>query len=1611
MEANAYCSSPVIEQSILLEYCFFALQMEHQIDYSTSWNPFNRWDLLAEINVLAVANANANDNSSNEAFTTASSSISQWRIFSCSTKHESWGPLSDKYNDFTPCFLQGILFGLASVLMILVGSYQLVYLRNKRVKVANRVDWSFYVKLLLVAIQLVFQIALVVAYPLHQGGVIETSLVLNIISTVVALGIHYLEQFKSTIPNGVLLFYWLFQIILNLGRIVNLQLRHQFDLHFAILVVLVTINSFAILIIETVFPMKPINYAQRVKSVSPYDRANVFSRITFDWIGGLMKRGYIQFLTQKDLPPLPQSLKATNTTNEFDYYWSKQPAGKKSLFWAISKAFGGQFLLGGVFKAAQDCLAFIQPQLLRLLIKFVNDYSQSVKHGDPLPLTKGLLIAVAMFVVSIVQTACLHQYFQRAFDFGMKIKSSLTSTVYDKSLVLSNESKQESSTGDIVNLMSVDVQRLQDLLQNLQIVWSGPFQIIICLYSLHGLIGNSMWAGVAIMLIMIPLNATIARKQKKLQKSQMKYKDKRSRLINEILNNIKSLKLYGWEIPYLDRLNYVRNDLELRNLKRMGIFMATANFTWNLAPFLVSCSTFGVFVLTQKKSLSTDLVFPALSLFNLLSFPLAVVPMVITNIVEAQVAVGRLTKYLTSSELQDNAVVKLPPATELGQVAVSIKNGTFLWSKAKGEQNYKVALSNINLLAKKGQLDCIVGKVGSGKSSIIQAMLGDLYKLDGEVALHGKVAYVPQVPWIMNGTVKDNILFGHVYDAEFYNQVLKACALTVDLAILPKGDRTEVGEKGISLSGGQKARLSLARAVYARADVYLLDDPLSAVDEHVGRHLVDHVLGPLGLLKSKCKVLATNNIKVLSIADHLHMISGGRLIEQGTYDDIMKQENSKLKLLIEEFGKKKEDSPTPTPSTKKSDKSEDNGKTPDGNEVKDDINWEDLDSDCDMDIISLRRASEQPLLVNDEEQQVEVQEQEEEEEDEDTKARKEHIEQGKVKWEVYTEYAKACGPVNVIIFLGCIILSYLVNVSSTFWLEHWSEINTRYGYNPNVLKYLGIYFLLGIGYSLSSLIQNISLWILCTIQGSKKLHNVMAVSVMRAPMTFFETTPIGRILNRFSNDIYKIDEVIGRVFNMFFSNTVRVFITIVVISFSTWQFVFLILPLGVLYIYYQQYYLRTSRELRRLDSVSRSPIYANFQESLVGVSTIRAYGKEDRFKFLNQYRVDENMKAYNPAINANRWLAVRLEFLGSVIILGAAGLSILTLSSGRLTAGLVGLSVSYALQITQSLNWIVRMTVEVETNIVAVERCLEYSRLKSEAPEIIPDHRPPQSWPHDGEIKFEHYSTKYRPELDLVLKDINIDIKPREKIGIVGRTGAGKSSITLALFRIIEAFEGDINIDGIKTDTIGLYDLRHKLSIIPQDSQVFEGTIRSNLDPNDEYSDEQIWHALQLSHLKEHVEKMYAERDVEEEESNNNAATTDSPRDVAHEAEKDRVETPLDVKITEGGTNLSIGQRQLMCLGRVLLKLNYSNILVLDEATAAVDVETDQILQQTIRTEFKDKTIITIAHRLNTILDSDRILVLEKGQVAEFDKPLELLKNKDSLFYSLCKQGGFIEDE
>ncbi|EDO17723.1 hypothetical protein Kpol_1033p28 [Vanderwaltozyma polyspora DSM 70294] len=1511
---------------------------------------------------------------------------------------EGFGPIS-YYGDFTQCFIDGVLLNLSSLFMIIFGISEISrYLKNDHPGVKYRNNWLIISRLGLVLINIVIVSLASLSIPHNKTRDITviSQYTLSLLSLFVALGLHWVEYHRSKVANGVVLFYWLFETFGNLAKTVNFLIRYTYEDSFYfgrnvfIFTIFQTIISLSLLLLEAI-PKKPLMPYQIIqdhlskRKENPYDSANIFSRISFSWMTELMRTGYEKYLSESDLYKLPESFSSDRLAKAFNVHWENQVKHKSnpSLAWAMWSTFSSKLVLAAFLKAIHDVLAFTQPQLLRILIKFVNDYTESrggVKlpflgstgEGDTpheLPIIRGFMIAVAMFLVSFIQTSVLHQYFLNSFNTGMNIRSAMTSVLYQKALVLSNEASDLSSTGDVVNLMSVDVQRLQDLTQWCNIIWSGPFQIILCLFSLYKLLGHSMWVGVIVLIVMIPLNSYLMRIQKQLQKVQMKYKDERTRVINEILNNIKSLKLYAWEQPYKEKLEHVRNEKELKNLTRIGVFNAMTNFQFNLVPFLVSCSTFAVFVYIEDKPLTTDLVFPALTLFNLLTFPLAALPIVITAFIEASVSMSRLFSFMTNEELQTDAIQRLPPVKKQGDIAVNIgDNATFLW---KRKPEYKVALKNIEFQAKKGELACIVGKVGSGKSAFIQSILGDLFRVKGFATIHGNVAYVSQLPWIMNGTVKDNILFGHKYNQEFYEKTLRACALTIDLSILPDGDQTLVGEKGISLSGGQKARLSLARAVYARADVYLLDDPLAAVDEHVSKHLIQHVIGPNGLLHTKTRVLATNKISVLSIADNITLLDDGEIVQQGTYNEVTDNINSPLCKLISEYGNKNNvNSSTDTESTmtpKESSTSLNRENTvPVETELKELDKLNDLKF-LDDETGSLRRGSMSTLGSIDFN-------------DDQDNDRREHREQGKVKWSIYKEYAKACNPRSVVMFLSFIVLSMFLSVMGNFWLKHWSEVNTKYGKNPNSTHYLLIYFGFGVTSAFATLCQTVVLWVFCTIHGSKYLHSSMVSSILRAPMTFFETTPIGRILNRFSNDVYKIDEVLGRSFSQFFVNAVKVSFTILVICWNTWQFILLVIPMGVLYLYYQQYYLRTSRELRRLDSITKSPIYAHFQESLGGLATIRGYEQQKRFIHINQARVDNNMSAYYPSINSNRWLAYRLEFLGSLIIFGAASLSILKLRDGTLTAGMIGLSLSYALQVTQSLNWIVRMTVEVETNIVSVERIKEYAELKSEAPLIIEEKRPSENWPERGAIKFENYSTRYRPDLDLVLKNISLDIKPQEKVGIVGRTGAGKSSLTLALFRIIEAAEGSIIVDGLNISEIGLYDLRHKLSIIPQDSQVFEGTIRENIDPTNIYTDEQIWNALELSHLKQHILRMNEES---VNGSENNALYT---------------------RVTEGGNNLSVGQRQLMCLARALLVP--SKILILDEATAAVDVETDSLIQETIRTAFKDRTILTIAHRLNTIMDSDKIVVLDKGEVAEFDTPQNLLKNTESLFYSLCEQSG-----
>ncbi|KAK5459740.1 ATP-binding cassette glutathione S-conjugate transporter ycf1 [Exophiala xenobiotica] len=1491
---------------------------------------------------------------------------------------EGWGPVSSLRWDLTPCFLDVWILAVAAW-GVLFGAGAIWYLFKKRIAQDVPKNWHFYAKLSVLG-SVILTVALQAALQIQQlpGVWFQDIRFYTSLATIASLGViftvQYYEHWRSRNPNGVVLFYWVFFILAYAVKLRSLVAR---DAHKTRLPYFITFNvtlGLAIVefVLEYLVPKKQSAYdALGAEDECPYEYADVFSIITFGWMTPLMKFGYKNFLTQDDLWNLRPRDSTKVTGDLLQKAWELELEKKKPNLWiALGRAFGGPYIRGALIKTVSDTLAFVQPQLLRLLIRFVDSYRPG---REPQPAIRGVAIALAMFTTSVCQTAALHQYFQRAFETGMRVKASLTAMIYGKSLRLSNESRATKSTGDIVTYMSVDQQRLADLAQWGQQLWSAPFQITLCMLSLYQLVGVSCFAGVAAMVIMIPVNGFIARFMKKLQLSQMKYKDRRSRLMTEILNNMKSIKLYAWGSAFMDKLSHVRNDLELNNLRRIGAAQAFSTFTWSSTPFFVSCSTFAVFVLVNDKPLTTDLVFPALTLFNLLTFPLTVLPMVITSIIEATVAVKRLTEFFTADELQEDAVRFIDePPKQSGEPSVTVQDASFTWNKNED----RTILRNINFNANKGELTCVVGRVGAGKSSLLQALLGDLWKINGEAVVRGRIAYAAQSAWIMNASVKENIIFGHRWDPHFYNQTVNACALVDDFRQLPDGDSTEVGERGISLSGGQKARLALARAVYARADVYLLDDVLSAVDQHVGRHLINNVLGTNGLLSGKTRILATNSIPVLKEADYMYLIRDGSILEKGTYQQLMAMRGEVANLIRtstseEDPGSEGERSP----SIEATDSDE--STTVVGNGMQDEFDAEEAEEARQevgglapirpgpmgpstarkSSFNTLRRASTASFhgpmgRMTDEEAGLK------------SKQTKETSEQGKVKWSVYTSYAKESNLVAVCFYFLALLAAQTAQVGGSFWLKRWSEINESFGANPSVGKYIGIYFAFGIGGSA-----------LVVFQASRKLHDRMAYAIFRSPMSFFDTTPVGRVLNRFSSDIYRVDEVIARTFNMLFVNTSRALFTIGVIAASTPIFLVLVVPLGAVYIIYQRYYLRTSRELKRLDSVSRSPIYAHFQESLGGVSTIRAYRQQKRFTIENEWRMDANLRAYFPSISANRWLAVRLEFLGSVIILAAAIFAIISVTTGGgLSAGMVGLAMSYALQITQSLNWIVRQTVEVETNIVSVERVLEYANLPSEAPDVMFKSRPSIGWPAHGQITFKDYSTRYREGLDPVLKDINLSIKAREKIGVVGRTGAGKSSLTLALFRIIEPISGHISIDGLNTSTIGLLDLRRRLAIIPQDAALFEGTVRDNLDPRHVHDDTELWSVLEHARLKDYVSDLPGQ---------------------------------LDATVHEAGSNLSQGQRQLVSLARALL--TPSNILVLDEATAAVDVETDKMLQATLRSNiFENRTIITIAHRINTILDSDRIVVLQQGRVAEFDTPEELIRQR-GLFYELVREAGLLD--
>ncbi|KRF85616.1 multidrug resistance-associated protein 1 isoform X16 [Drosophila virilis] len=1518
--------------------------------------------------------------------------------------------------DFTPCFEQTVLVWAPCAFFWLFMLFDFWYLKASLDKNIpwNRLNIS---KLLInVGLLVVTALDLIMSF-VKKGGDSELPLygvdiwtpIIKLLTFLMVLMFIPLNRKYGVQTSGCQFMFWFLLTIFSIprcrtearlhqerGQIIGSQQAEPHDftwetyqfasffIFFAFTCLMLILNCFA-----DQLP-RQTKYYRGPKEI-PELSASFLSRITYSWFDRMALKGYRNPLEEKDLWDLRPQDSCKEVMPTFAHYWNKnvrknykrasggqepkaqfsngkvsfenpQSNGRKkgmaSIMPPIYRSFGGIFLFGSFFKLITDILTFAQPQVLSLIIGYVEDFAKV-----PQPEWKGIMYSILLFVLASAQTFILAQYFHRMFIVGLRIRTALINCIYRKALRISNAARKASTVGEIVNLMAVDAQRFMDLTTYLNMLWSAPLQIALALYFLWQQLGPSVLAGLAVMIIMIPLNGFIASRIKTYQIRQMKYKDERVKLMNEVLSGIKVLKLYAWEPSFEKQVLDIR-DKEIATLRATAYLNASTSFLWSCAPFLVSLVTFATYLLSNEANqLSVEKVFVSLALFDIMKLPLTIIPMLTVDIAETQVSVQRINKFLNSEELDPNNVQHDASKPH----PMSIENGHFSW----GDED-EMTLKNINMQVPKNNLVAIVGTVGSGKSSVIQALLGEMEKISGTVNTVGKMAYVPQQAWIQNATVRDNILFGKPYDRKRYNKVIDACALRTDIEILSAGDLTEVGEKGINLSGGQKQRISLARAVYHNADLYLLDDPLSAVDSHVGKHIFEEVIGPKGMLAKKTRVLVTHGITFLPQTDKIYVMKMGEISENGTYAELLKNRGAFADFLMQHLQEGEEEEEELNQIKRQLSQTDPALVAPFEKAIllarteslSDSISVTSADSLMGG---SLRRRGKRQDSYDSNASAASLKKKQEVE---GKLIETEKSQTGGVDFAVYKHYIKSVG---IFLSVATLVLNFVFQafqIGSNLWLTQWS--NDKAVEHDTGLRnmYLGVYGAFGFGQGLGNYGAAITLFT-SSLNASFKVFRQLFNNLMHCPSEFFDTTPKGRILDRCSNDIHSLDMIMPLNIRMCLSTAFQVLATIVVISISTPIFLAVIVPIGFIYYFAQRFYVATSRQLMRLESVSRSPIYSHFGETVTGVSTIRAYTVQDRFIEESDNKVDKNQVCKYPSLIANRWLAVRLEMVGNLIILFASLFAVL---GGQTNPGLVGLSVSYALQVTQTLNWLVRMSSDIETNIVSVERIKEYGETKQEAAwELEEDKKKPKNWPEDGRVEFKDFQVRYREGLELVLRGVSFNISGGQKVGIVGRTGAGKSSLTLALFRIIESAGGKILIDGIDIATMGLHMLRSRLTIIPQDPVLFSGSLRSNLDPFEVKTDDEIWKALELSHLKAFAKSLTA---------------------------------GLNHEISEGGENLSVGQRQLVCLARALLRK--TKVLVLDEATAAVDLETDDLIQKTIRSEFRECTVLTIAHRLNTILDSDKVIVLDKGQITEFDAPSALLADPKSAFFSMAKDANLV---
>ncbi|XP_051222895.1 ABC transporter C family member 3 [Lolium perenne] len=1268
-----------------------------------------------------------------------------------------------------------------------------------------------------------------------------------------------------------------------------------------------------------------LNDASDTVESSMFTSAGFLSLLTFSWMWPLLAIGHRKTLDLDDVPDLDHGDTVAGLLPSFkDNLEALTSGGQKVTAFKLTRALvrtvWWHIAVTALYALIYSLAIYVGPYFIDSLVKYLN--------GDERYAGKGKLLVFTFIAAKVFECFSQRHWYFRIQQAGIRARSALVSLVYQKGLSLSSISRQSCSSGEMINIINVDAGRVDLFSWYIHDIWLMPLQIAMALFILYSTLGVASVAALGATVIVMLANVPPMKMQEKFQQELMDCKDVRMKATSEILRNMRILKLQGWEIKFLSKIIDLRKTEESW-LKKYLYTSTVATFVFWGAPTFIAMITFGACMLLGVP-LDSGKVLSALATFRVLQEPIYNLPDTISMIIQTKVSLDRIASFLCLEELPMDTVQRLPSGNS--DVAIEVSNGCFSWDASAEVPTLK----DLNFQTRQGMRVAVCGTVGSGKSSLLSCILGEMPKLSGEVKTCGTIAYVSQLAWIQSGKIQDNILFGKDMDSEKYDSVLESCSLKKDLEILPFGDKTVIGERGINLSGGQKQRIQIARALYQDADIYLFDDPFSAVDAHTGSHLFKECL--LGALGSKTVVYVTHQIEFLPAADLILVMKGGRIAQAGKYDEILCSGEELMELV---------------------------GAHQDALTALDVIDVANGVSDpfSSSGAASLSRSlssAEEKDKQNDKEDVSKVQSGQLVQEEERVK--------GTVGFWVYWKYLTlAYGGALVPFVLIAQILFQVLQIASNYWMALASPVSKDVEPPVSMSTLIYVFVALAGASSLCILIRALFL-VTAAYKTATLLFDKMHMSIFRAPMSFFDSTPSGRILNRASSDQSAVDTSIAEQMGSVAFSIIQLVGIIAVMSQVAWQVFVVFVPLTGACFWYQRYYIDTSRELQRLVGVCKAPIIQHFAESITGSATIRSFGKENQFVSTNSHLIDafSRPKFYNAA--AKEWLCFRL-FALSCLTFAFSLIFLISLPAGLIDPAIAGLAVTYGLNLNTLQRSVVWYMCNLENKIISVERILQYISIPEEPSLSMSGDKLPYKWPSEGEIQLQNLHVRYAPQLPFVLKGLTFTFPGAMKTGIVGRTGSGKSTLIQALFRIVDPTFGRILVDDVDVCTIGLHDLRSRLSIIPQDPTMFEGTIRSNLDPLGEYNDNQIWGALDNCQLGDEVRKK---------------------------------ELKLDSPVIENGENWSVGQRQLVCLGRVILKR--TKILVLDEATASVDTATDNLIQKTLRENFSEATVITIAHRITSVLDSDMVLLLDNGVAVECGTPAKLLEGKSSLFSKLVAE-------